>query len=98
MKQAPTKKKKPCETETRFFTRIERLKAAGLNPRVETKPASRYFGEVIHVSIFGNMSTAAWMLRKAGELHPRTSQKTFGMINGERVPLAQAYRRITNNY
>jgi hypothetical protein len=89
--------KKPCETEIKFFARIERLKAQGLAVRVETRE-EKWFGEKTFVSIYGNLSTASWTLRKSGGLQKRTSVMTFGMIDGKRVPVQDAFRRITGSY
>lgn len=89
--------KKPCETERAFFARIERLKAQGLAVRVETRE-EKWFGERTFASIYGNLSTASWTLRKAGGLQKRTSVMTFGMIDGNRVSVQDAFRRITGSY
>lgn len=94
----PKPTKKPCETEARFFARIERLKAQGHTVTIETTPADKFFGERISASIFGNLSTAAWTLWKSGGLRKRTSVKTFGMIDGDIVPVGDAFRRITGSY
>lgn len=94
LQDSPTKKM--SDTERKFFERIERLKSfPNLKVSISTAPASRFFGEKITVSIFANLSTAAWTLRKPGKLHPRTSVRTFGMINGKRTTVQAAYRRIT---
>ena len=86
---------KTCPTKQRFEDRIARLRKEGLNPEVAVKPASRFFGESITVSLSGRGAYVAWTLRKAGGLNQRTAAGSFGVVDGRRVPAWRALGHIT---
>lgn len=80
--------------KTNFFRRIERLKKAGTKHTIEIREASQFFGQHTTVWISEKGAYASWTLKEKGGLNKRTSVSTYAAIEGKKVPIADALRRI----
>jgi hypothetical protein len=89
-----TTTKRVSATEKEFHRTMKRFSDQGHDVRMIVTPASEYFGESVAFDVFGNSAYAAFTLRKSGGLRKRTTVMTFGMINGKKVSLRDAIRRI----
>lgn len=74
--------------EQSFRARIERLKARGLEVRLESTDPDDIMGHRETASIFVAQNRthvfASWSLRKPSRFHKRTSVTFFGTINSKR--------------